>query len=131
MSWLTVTVNQDMKALVLALPHSAEFVLRVAQAARRRVLAMVQHSSHGTCRLEAKRVEMLPVPLPPKAEQARICRKLDQLLALCDDLEAKLRARDERAAKLAEALVAQVVAGRKDLELALSEHPAAAMTRTP
>jgi hypothetical protein len=32
------------------------------------------------------------------------------LIKLCDDLEAKLRARDEKAAKLAEALVAEVLA---------------------
>jgi type I restriction enzyme, S subunit len=49
---------------------------------------------------------MLPVPLPPRAEQLRILNKLDELMRLCDDLEVKLRVRDERAAKLAEALVA-------------------------
>lgn len=36
--------------------------------------------------------------------------RMNQLLAMCDDLEAKLRARDEKAAKLAEALVAEVLA---------------------
>jgi hypothetical protein len=38
-----------------------------------------------------------------------IVAKVDQLMALCADLEAKLRARDEKAAKLAEALVAEVL----------------------
>jgi type I restriction enzyme S subunit len=84
-----VTINQDMKALVLAMPELSEFILRSCQAARRRVLATVERSSHGTCRLESERVEMLPIALPPLAEQKRIVAKVDELMALCDDLEAR------------------------------------------
>lgn len=50
------------------------------------------------------------VPLPPKEEIPRIVAQVEPLLKLCDDLEAKLRARDEKATKLAEALVAEVLA---------------------
>ena len=51
----------------------------------------------------------IPVPLPPLEEQRRIVTMVDTLMRLCDDLEAKLRARDEKAARLAEALVAEVL----------------------
>jgi len=84
-----VTINQDMKALVLALPALSEFILRSCQAARTRVLAKVEHSSHGTCRLASEVVEMLPIALPPLAEQKEIVARVDQLMALIDDLEAK------------------------------------------
>jgi type I restriction enzyme S subunit len=77
-----------MKALVLALPTLSEFVLRTCQAARRRVLEMVERSSHGTCRLDSEAVEMLPIALPPLSEQKRIIAKLNHLITLCDDLEA-------------------------------------------
>lgn len=84
-----VTINQDMKALVLASPDVREFVLRACQAARSRVLARVERSTHGTCRLDSEVVETLPIALPPLDEQRRIIAKVDRLLALCDDLEAR------------------------------------------
>lgn len=52
----------------------------------------------------------MPVPVPPLAEQRRIVARIEQLFALCDDLEAKLRARDEKSARLAAALVAEAIA---------------------
>jgi type I restriction enzyme S subunit len=84
-----VTINQDMKALALAMPELAEFVLRSMQAARERVLAMVERSSHGTCRLDSERVELLPLALPPLSEQKRIVTRVDELMRLIDELEAK------------------------------------------
>lgn len=84
-----VAINQDMKALVLAMPALGEFVLRAMQAARARVLASVERSTHGTCRLDGEVVEHLQIPLPPLAEQKRIVAKVDQLMALCDDLEVR------------------------------------------
>jgi len=51
------------------------------------------------------------VPVPPLAEQDRIVTKVDQLMALCDDLEAKLRHRDDRAGKLVAAVVGEMVSG--------------------
>jgi len=51
------------------------------------------------------------VPVPPLAEQDRIVAKVDQLMALCDDLEAKLRHRDDRAGKLVAAVVGEMVSG--------------------
>lgn len=98
-----VTVNQDMKALVLALPELGEFLLRVCQAARSRVLARVERSSHGTCRLDSEVVEMLPVALPAVAEQKRIIAKIGILLTLCDELEARQSKKREIGARLTRA----------------------------
>jgi type I restriction enzyme S subunit len=59
--------------------------------------------------LNLSNVRSVIVDLPPPDCRQRILEQIARLMALCDDLEAKLRARDEKAAKLAEALVAQVL----------------------
>lgn len=50
-------------------------------------------------------VESLPIMLPPLAEQYRIVAKVDALMALCDDLEARLAVAHELQAKFAAAAV--------------------------
>lgn len=98
-----VTINQDMKALVLGLPNLADFLLRVCRDARRRVLQRVERSTHGTCRLDSAVVESLLVPLPPLAEQKRIVARVDQLMALIDELEAKQNRKREIGARFTKA----------------------------
>lgn len=51
-----------------------------------------------------------PVPLPPLAEQHRIVAKVDQLMALCDQLKARLNQARQVHEQLASALVEQAVA---------------------
>ena len=55
--------------------------------------------------LNADKVRRLPVPLPPLAEQHRIVTKVDELIALCDRLEAILAAGDETQGRLLDALL--------------------------
>ena len=55
-------------------------------------------------------LENLPVPLPPLAEQHRIVAKVDELMTLCDRLEASLAARDETRHRLLDALLHQALA---------------------
>ena len=52
----------------------------------------------------------LPIPLPPLAEQRRIVAKVDQLMALVDELEMQLAASRSIAANLLSALVAELTA---------------------
>jgi len=49
------------------------------------------------------------VPVPPISEQHRIVAKVDQLMALCDDLESKLKQSQTDGEKLMEAVVHQLV----------------------
>jgi type I restriction enzyme, S subunit len=107
-----VTINQDMRALVLALRDVREFVLRACQAARARVLASVERSSHGTCRLDSEVVETLPIALPPLDEQQRIVAKVDQLMALCDELEARESKKQELVVRFASSAVACLTAAQ-------------------
>ena len=74
------------------------------------MLQRVERSTHGTCRLDSEQLENLAIPLPPVSEQKRIVAKLNQLMSLLDDLEAKVRKQEETATRLAESLAAAVAA---------------------
>lgn len=48
---------------------------------------------------------MYPIEVPPLAEQRRIVGKVGELMAMCDDLEARLTCAHERSADLAASVV--------------------------
>ncbi|MEO1819880.1 restriction endonuclease subunit S [Pseudomonas sp.] len=54
-----------------------------------------------------KKARETSVPLPPLAEQHRIVAKVDQLMALCDQLTARISQAQQLNADLADALIAQ------------------------
>lgn len=57
--------------------------------------------------LSRKEAYALPIALPPLAEQKRIVAKVDELMALCDRLEAQQQERDTQHADLARASLAR------------------------
>lgn len=67
-----------------------------------------------------KSVATMPFPLPPLAEQHRIVAQVDALMALCDRLEAALRAADTTRARLLGALLADALnpASMQEMEAA-------------
>ena len=50
-------------------------------------------------------LKKLPIPLPPLPEQHRIVEKVDKLMKLCDELEAKVKENQHNAEKLMEAVL--------------------------
>jgi type I restriction enzyme, S subunit len=105
-----LAINQDMKALVLNMPEMGEYVLRALKGIKLEMLKRVQRSSHGTCRLEGLDYSDFPLPIPPLAEQHRIVSKVDELMALCDRLEARLGNCAKSRSRLLEALLAEALA---------------------
>ena len=55
-------------------------------------------------------IEQTPIPIPPLAEQRRIVAKVDELMVLCDRLEASLASSDATRSRLLGALLAEALA---------------------
>jgi type I restriction enzyme S subunit len=67
-------------------------------------------TSAGLFSLSVGKIRKIPFPLPPLAEQHRIVAKVDELMALCDQLEASLTTGDATRRRLLDALLAEALA---------------------
>jgi type I restriction enzyme, S subunit len=67
-------------------------------------------TTSGLYSLSVGKIRGIWWPVPPLAEQKRIVAKVERLMKLCDDLEAKLRRAEDRASKLVEAVAQEMVA---------------------
>ena len=70
--------------------------------------------NHGMTRerINLSSAKALPVPLPPLAEQHRIVAKVDELMALCDQLEQQLSQGEQGRRWLLEAVLQEALASR-------------------
>jgi len=59
--------------------------------------------------LNLDNIRSLTIPLPPLAEQHRIVAKLDELMALCDQLEQQLSQADQQRRRLLEAVLQEAL----------------------
>ncbi|WP_417809747.1 restriction endonuclease subunit S [Thioclava sp.] len=69
-----------------------------------------EQTGAGRGGLPKNRMDRIPVPLPPLAEQHRIVAKVDELMALCDRLEEARKSREELRDKLTAASLARLTA---------------------
>ena len=67
-------------------------------------------TSSGLYSLSVGKIRQIEIPLPPLAEQCRIVKKVDQLMALVDQLESQLAASRAIGKNFSEALVAELTA---------------------
>jgi len=85
-------ISNQFLLLTLTEPHLLE------RAAEKAIGSTVKHLRVGD-------VENLVVPVPPLEEQHRIVQKVDELMALCDQLKERLNQASETRCQLAEAIV--------------------------
>ncbi len=100
-----LATNQGFKSCVPFVKETNEFLYYYLKSAA----ARIDSEAPGTTfrEVSGKLVSQIPVPLPPLAEQKRIVAKVDELMALCDRLEAQQKERETRHAALAHASLAR------------------------
>jgi len=93
-------VSQHVAILRAAIPGIRKFLHLVAISPR--VQQTVMDVQVGVSRegLSVGKLRQFAIPLPPLAEQARIVARVEELMQLCDALEAQGRLQDEQHARL-------------------------------
>jgi type I restriction enzyme S subunit len=65
----------------------------------------------GQANVNGTKLRSMVIPLPPLAEQHRIVAKVDELMALCDQLEAQLTITQNESRRLLEAVLHEALSG--------------------
>lgn len=76
-------------------------------------------TSSGLYSLSVGKIRQIQIPIPPLAEQRRIVAKVEQLMALVDELETQLAASQATSARLLSALVAELTGKTRDGKVAV------------
>jgi type I restriction enzyme, S subunit len=84
-------------------------------------IAKARTTGGAAPRVNMSTVRAYPIPLPPLAEQHRIVAKVDELMALCDRLEASLTATAATRRRLLDALLAEALEPSAQHELEAAE----------
>lgn len=105
-----VTINQDMKAVRPFRSDLSQFLLLILKGLKPQVLRLVLRSTHGTCKLLTDDLFSMRLPIAPLAEQHRIVAKVEQLMALCDRLEAQLTTAQSTSRLLLDSLLHEALA---------------------
>lgn len=103
-----VTINQDMKSLRPYAESLSSYLALAMRGFKSDILALVDRSTHGTCKLESEKLFSYRFALPPLAEQSRIVAQVEKLQALTASLKARLIAAQNKQVHLAEVLIAEV-----------------------
>jgi type I restriction enzyme S subunit len=59
--------------------------------------------------IKASKLKEIPVPIPPLEEQHRIVAKVDELMAICDQLKTRITEANELQRKIADVVVENAI----------------------
>jgi type I restriction enzyme S subunit len=101
-------VSQHVAIMRVALKGIEAFLHRLVLSPYFQAFVFDEQTGAGRGGLPKNRMDMIAVALPPLAEQHRIVPKVDELMALCDQLEATRQEREARRDRLAAASLAHL-----------------------
>jgi len=125
------TVNQDMKVLRPFVGGLERYLQIMFKGLTDFILSELVKTGTTVQSLKYEEFERQPIPIPPLAEQRRIVAKVDELMALCDELEATQTNREARRDRLRTTSLRNLVAPEKPKENArfFLRHSARMITR--
>ena len=97
------TANQDLKILNPFLKGIERYLQIMFRGMTDYILSALVKTGTTVQSLKYEEFELQPLPLPPLAEQHRIVAKVDELMALCNRMEAAQAERERRRDRLAAA----------------------------
>lgn len=98
-------VNQDLKVLIPFIEGMERYLQIMFRGMTDFMLSSLVKTGMTVQSLKYEEFEVQPFPLPPLAEQKRIVAKVDELMALCDRLEAQEAERKEKKRRLSQAAI--------------------------
>ena len=98
-------VSQHVAIIRTAAPGTEDYLHLLVRSPLFQEYVAGEQTGAGRGGLPKNRMDRIPVPLPPLAEQQRILAKVDALMALCDRLEPALTTTDTTRTRLLEALL--------------------------
>jgi type I restriction enzyme S subunit len=101
------TVNQDMKVLNPRIPGLERYLQIMLRGMQDIILTSLVKTGTTVQSLKYEEFESQLFPMPPLEEQQRIVAKVDELMALCNQLEEKQKEREERHVALSRAAIAR------------------------
>lgn len=111
-----VTINQDMKALVLDDKVDPYYLAWVLEGVGKEIgAAIVEEATHGTRAIRMDEWRIVAVPVPPGTEQRSIATFLDRETAKTDSLIDTIRQAIAHLNELRTALISAAVTGKIDV----------------
>ena len=101
-------VSQHVAIVRLAIDGPQDFVHLLIRSPYFQTFIFDEQTGAGRGGLPKNRMDRIPVPFPPLAEQLRIVAKVDEVMALCDRLEAARMDRETTRYRLAAASLARL-----------------------
>ena len=109
-------VSQHVAIVRTAAPGTEDYLHLLVRSPFFQDYVLGEQTGAGRGGLPKNRMDRIPVPLPPLAEQNRIVAKVDELMALCDQLEHARAAREAVRDRLTTASLARLTTPDTDAE---------------
>lgn len=114
---IKLCLGQRMMLIRPGIATAARFLELVLNSPLITAIARLRTTGGAAPRVNVATVKAYPIPIPPLVEQQRIVAKVDELMALCDRLEAQLTITQTESRHLLEAVLHEALSGRKEHEL--------------